>query len=88
MRVARKMRLVRERSKFVTGEFFIDLRDLRREDIIRACRAIADKAGDLRIGFQGRPDHFNLSFSLVGRNVGHNGAYLFAERLKERLLVV
>ena len=49
MCVAGKMRLGRESSQFVTGEFLVDLGDLRWEPIIRTWVAIADEAGDLRI---------------------------------------
>ena len=62
----RAMRLVYHSSKFVTGQFLVYFRDLGWEAIVRACAAIADKACDLCIGFQRRPDRFDLSFLASG----------------------
>ena len=88
MSVARKMRLVEKRSKFVAGEFLIDFCDLRREAIIRARTAIADKACDLALDFSIARIDSILALVCSGGNVGQKGTHLLTERLKECLLVV
>ena len=56
MDVARKVRLMHKRSKFLAGQFFVDFLDLGRKAIIRARPALAYEARDLQMGFQRGPD--------------------------------
>ena len=69
MRMPRAMRLVHEKGKFFAGEFLVDFCNLRREAIIRARPAVADKTRDLGIGFQHRPDRLDPSLCFLGRAV-------------------
>ena len=88
MCVAGKIRFVCKSGQFVTGEFLVDFGDLRWEAIIRTCGAIADKARDLRIGFQRRTDRFDLGLCLLRRDINHNRADLLTEGPEKSLLVV
>src|SRR5215467_3222946 len=88
MCLARTIRLSCKRSKFLTCEFLVHFRDLQWEPILQACVAITNKARDLRIRFQRRPNRFDFVLCCIMRNVAHDRADLLAERLKENLLIV
>ena len=70
MGLARKPRQMQQRSKFLSGQFFVNLPNLPRE-AIRSGTSIADVARYPRVAFQGRSDGFDLSLCILGRSIGH-----------------
>ena len=86
MGMARKVRLMHNRSKLPAGEFLVDFFNLGRKAII--CPALADEARNLSIGFQHRADRLDPSLCLLGRALRQSGADLFPQDFEECLLVV
>ena len=67
--VPRKMRFVQKRSKFLAGQFFVDLFNLRRKPIVGACTPLTNEPSDLGIGFQRRADRLDPRLCFLGRDV-------------------
>ena len=62
--MARELRLVDQRDKFLAGKLLVNLANLGRE-------GITDVAGDLRVAVERRSDGLDLGLGVFWRLVGH-----------------